>query len=429
MFLTVLSVLLTPRFTQGEMPYSDYDAFRQAVTGLGQITDAGQRADAVDALWEQLVAAKQVPYRQGDRAAFLHRSTGTVAFAGDFNRWNPQRGEATRVPGTDLWYFEQRLPDDARLDYKVVRDGSWILDPANPHRQWSGFGPNSELRMPAYEPPLETVRDPAVPRGTVTPNTLLTSAALGAAVNVRVYTPAGYDADDALPVVYFTDGHEYLDDRLGAATAVLDNLIHRRSLRPTMAVFIDPRDPSSGANRRLDQMAGDDRQAFAEFVAGELVPYIDGNFGTSAAPTQRTLMGTSVGGLFAAYLGTRHSDVFGNLAIQSPALWIEPELLEVYRDRPELAEALRVYMHVGTINDNQDDAEAFSNLLEARGFDLRFDRVNQGHSWGHWRGKIDDALIFAVGPVPIPEPSAAAGWFAFTLLTTARGRRRRDSGR
>ncbi|MEM1099527.1 MAG: alpha/beta hydrolase-fold protein [Planctomycetota bacterium] len=422
--IVLIAFLVCPALAKCEPLYADFDAFRQAVLGLARIDDETERADAVDAFWDGLVAAEQVPYRQGDQVAWLHRSSGTVAFAGDFNRWNPERGAATRIPGTDLWVFDEQLPEDARVEYKVVQNGSWILDPANPHRQWSGFGPNSELRMPAYVPPAETTRSPGVPRGSVSANIRLDSDTLGSEVNVRVYTPAGYDADDALPVVYFTDGHEYLEDRLGAATAVLDNMIHSDSLRPTMAVFIDPRDPQTGANRRLDQMAGDQRTAFATFVADELVAYIDANFGTAAEPGQRTLMGTSVGGLFAAYMGTRHSDVFGNLAIQSPSLWLEPELVNAYRDRPELAEALRVYLSVGTINDNEDDAAFFAGLLDDGDYDFRFDRVNQGHAWGHWRGKVDDALIFAVGGRPIPEPNAAAGLLGFTLLTTARGHRR-----
>ena len=38
------------------------------------------------------------------------------------------------------------FPADARIDYKIVVDGRWQLDPGNPAVQRSGFGDNSEPR-------------------------------------------------------------------------------------------------------------------------------------------------------------------------------------------------------------------------------------------------------------------------------------------
>ncbi len=147
----------------------------------------------------------------------------------------------SRIGLSDVWMRVYPFPEAARLDYKLVRNGTWILDPANPHQQWSGFGPNSELRMPAWVFPSETVRDPQVPAGAFTPSLSLASTNLGYTVRYRVYTPAGYDALSDLPVVYVTDGHEYADDRLGAFRIVLDNLIADGRAEPAIAVFIDPR--------------------------------------------------------------------------------------------------------------------------------------------------------------------------------------------
>ena len=65
--------------------------------------------------------------------------------------------------------------------------------------------------------------------------------------------------------------------------------------------------------------------SYARFVADELVPAIDAAYRTRDFSEARGILGTSLGGLFSAYLGTTHPDVFARLAIHSPAFWVAPE--------------------------------------------------------------------------------------------------------
>ncbi|MEM6750120.1 MAG: alpha/beta hydrolase-fold protein [Planctomycetota bacterium] len=388
-----------PRALADDPLYPSFDAFLAEIDRIEAIGDAGERTAALNTFWTGLTAAGQAPYAQDGRVAMLYRgAANSIGFAGDANGWNPSAWPANPVPGTDLWVRLANLPNDARVDYKVVRNGGqWILDPSNPHQQWSGFGPNSELRMPDYVFPEETVRAPGVVRGALSGNQRLTSTNLGADVNVRVYTPAGYDALDDLPVVYVTDGHEYLDDRLGAIVAVLDNRIADGSLRPAIAVFIDPRDPNNpGDNRRMGQLGGNQKPQFADFIAQELVPTIDAGYKTSPQAEDRVILGTSLGGLFSAFMAARHDDVISNAVIQSPAFWFDTSIYDTYRNNPALAESIRIYMESGTINDGTG-GPTMRAILQAGGYDFVYDEINQGHSWGHWKGELDDALIHLLG--------------------------------
>ncbi|MEM7682756.1 MAG: alpha/beta hydrolase-fold protein [Planctomycetota bacterium] len=385
--------------THAEPLYPSFEAFLAEIDRIETIPDASQRAAELNTFWNGLTAAGQVPYAQDGRVAMLYRgAANSVGFAGDANGWSPGAWSASLVPGTDLWVRQATLPNDARVDYKVVRNGNnWTLDPNNPHQQWSGFGPNSELRMPEYAFPEETIRAPGVPRGALSANHKLTSTNLGADVNVRVYTPFGYDQLDDLPVVYVTDGHEYLDDRLGALVSVLDNRIADGSLRPAVAVFIDPRDPNNPSNnRRMGQLGGAQKPQFADFIAQELVPTIDAGYKTSANADDRVILGTSLGGLFSAFMAARHPDVVANAAIQSPAFWFDTTIYDTYRDNPQLADALRIYMESGTINDG-NGGPTMNAILQTDGYDFVYDEINQGHSWGHWKGELDDALIHLLG--------------------------------
>ncbi len=396
--------------------YPSYTAFRHDLDRIAAINDPTQRTAELDTFWQGLTAAGQVPYAQGNRVAFLYRGPGsTISWPGDFNGWNPNAAgwSGSQVAGTDVFILEKAIPADARLDYKVFRNGSWLLDPSNPLQIWSGFGPNSELRMPAYEFPRETIRRDNIPHGTLGPNIRLSSTNLGYDIQYRVYTPPGYDSDElaALPVVYVTDGHEYAVDYLGATVNVIDNLIADGKLRNTIAVFIDPRDPGNlGVNRRASQYISN--PDFADFVAEELVPAIDSAFRTSPSADDRTILGTSLGGLNSAYFGAVETGTFHNIAIQSPAFSVDNDIYDLYANA-SLADTLRIFMTNGLINDGSG-ASRMVPILDQYGYDYRYTTVNEGHSWGNWRGQLDDILTYLVG-APVPEPSRLILWIGGLL--------------
>ncbi len=386
--------------------FDSYSDFRTELFRVATIEDDAVREVSVNKFWQQLRDAGQVPYAQGDRVAFLYRGSGAVAWPGDANRWNPNAAgwQGSPVGQSDIQILERQLPADARVDYKIVTHGVWRLDPANPLQMWSGFGPNNELRMPQYEYPQETVVGPDVPRGAWMPNQTIASTQLGYDVRYRVYVPAGYDAsEENLPSVYFTDGHEYSATHMGSATEVIDNLIAERRMRPALAVFIDPRSPATGQNQREDQYISN--PDFARFVADELVPTIDGNYRTIQDASERTIVGTSLGGLNSAYFGAVEHDTFRNLGIQSPAFWADEEIYTMYKGGA-LKDEVRIFMTTGTIND-EGGATPFSAILKDGMYDFTFTTANEGHSWGNWRAQLDDILIGLVGP-SVPEPSGVS---------------------
>jgi enterochelin esterase-like enzyme len=381
--------------------FASYADFKAELAAISATTDATARTARLNTLWGNLRNAGQAPYAQGDQVAFLYRGGATsVSFPGDANGWSGTAYRATQVAGTDLWMYETRLPTDARVDYKIITGGStWNLDPANPLQMWSGFGPNSELRMPAYEYPHETIRRANVARGTLGANVRVSSAQLGYDVNYRVYKPAGYDQQALanLPVVYVTDGHEYSADHMGSLVAVLDNLIDDGSLRPTLAVFVDPRDPNNSANnRRASELVLNPK--YANFVADELRVAIDGAFRTSQSADDRMILGTSLGGLNSAYFGATKSSVFHKIGIQSPAFSAGSSIYDMYRKAPTAP--LEIFMTAGTINDG-NGGPTMQAILQQFGYDYTYTTANEGHSWGNWRGQLSEMLIELIGP---PQP-------------------------
>lgn len=403
--LVVLSVLLVRTASAGPVgcvvTFPEGASVAEVAAALGAYAEA-EDGECLDAAFEALVhdADRPGPYAAGDSALFLWRGRAeAVAVAGDHTGWRPVPMRALR--GGRHWLQAVALPPAARIDYKLVIDGEWVLDPANPHRQWGGAGPNSELRMPGWTP--EPLTEPRLdgPHGTLGPPDTLRSDRLGAPVVVRVYTPAG--AHGPLPTLYVTDGHEYADDRLGALVTVLDNTIADGLVAPLVAVFVDPR--WDGENRRAEQYV--QNEAFAAFVAEDLVPHVEAAYRTRTDRAGRAVLGTSLGGLFAAFLLAEHPEAFGRAVIQSPAFWVsEPNDTFAWRGPSVFGRvealpegSLTVFLSTGTVHDTEAEARRMHDLLGAHGHTVTYVEVPEGHSWGNWRGLLDDALV-ALFPGP-----------------------------
>jgi len=372
--------------------FQSFGEFREALGNITGISDSTERIRQENDFWSRLKADHQIPFKLGDSVAFLYRAkAGTVSWAGDFNGWKPaQPGYiGVRQGNSDIWLAVQKFPPDARLDYKIITDGNWILDPDNPYTQMGGMGLNSELHMPDWRFPDDTEPVADMIRGKLSDSNLIMSKNLGYEVSYRVYTPYNYTTSEGLPVIYVTDGQDYTDDEKGAMLIVLDNLIFREEIRPLIAVFLDPREPGNPSNnRRLEEY--NCSQKFADFLGDELVPLIDKTYKTHVCPDDRAILGTSVGGINSAWIGAVRVNDFHLLGINSPAF------TKVVLDRFSKLDwyPFRVFMTTGVYFDTQKQALDMKAILEKNKVDFQYREVNEGHSWGNWRALMGDMLRY-----------------------------------
>ena len=380
-----------------DFTFESFADFKAELTKISLIESETDRNLLITQFWDTLKNRNQIPFIYGDSVAFLYKGEATeVSWAGDFNNWNTNTygSLGSKVGLSNIWITEFEFPSDARLDYKIVVNNNWILDPVNPYKQMSGFGPNSELRMPDWIYPQETILQTGVTRGTLSDNFSIVSNAsnLNYTVQYKVYTPYGYNELSNLPVIYVTDGHEYSDDAKGSMIVVLDNLIFSGQINPVIAVFIDPRNPSDlSQNRRLDEYSANSK--FANFVADELVSVIDSNYKTNVNADSRAILGTSRGGWNSAYFGYARNDKFHLIGIHSPAF--DETIIQNYSNSALMP--LKIYMSTGVIYDTQNQARSMKTVLENKGYPLLYKEVNEGHSWGNWRALIDEPLLYFFG--------------------------------
>jgi enterochelin esterase family protein len=336
----------------------------------------------------------QVPVAGQDEAIFLFRGAAqSVQILGDMNNWDVEQAPPMmRLDGTDLWYWRSTFEPDARLDYRIVVDSrEAVLDPLNPNTVPGPQGPNSELRMPGYQQPPELQPpDLPVPSGTVSSHTL-ESQLLGQTRTFQVYEPPGQIVGQSLPVVIINNGSDYLN--LINTPVILDSLIAGRQIPPLLAVFVTP------INATEDYSLND---AYAGFLAEELVSYVVRTFGAGDDPQATGIMGNSLGGLAAVHAAMSYPDVFGLAAAQSGRFGLQNGALiqEINRTAARRAgqNSPRLYLVTGTYETDIEGENilasnrSLAEALEAGGFDYVLDERPEGHSWGLWRETLGQAL-------------------------------------
>lgn len=393
----VMVLLLLAGLPAVAQTYEEFQARVSALYQLGTVPDAAAQSVQQEALINDLIASDQIPIRAKDSVAFVYfGKANSVIWMGDFNGWGYDKqfkNTGVNIKGTDVWILKSSFPPDACLDYKIVIDQkNWILDPYNLHQQWSGVGggsPNSELRMPQFKAdPTQTVRE-EVARGKIIQDVLYTSRQLGYQLTYSVYLPPVAE-DQKFPVVYVTDGYEYLHPQLGNMPTVLNNLIADKKIVPVMAVFIDHREPANRTNnRRMQELVMN--ESYLDFFVNEFIPMIEEKYPAANTPEGRAVLGCSVGGLNATYFAFSRPDVFGNAGIQSPSFFTRPQIYSLC-DNPA-GSKLKISMTSGLINDASEGGERMIKILENNACTYQYREVNQGHSWGNWRYLIDDILI------------------------------------
>ncbi|MCH9694044.1 MAG: hypothetical protein K0U72_06005 [Gammaproteobacteria bacterium] len=225
--------------------------------------------------------------------------------------------------------------------------------------------------------------------GSLGDNQRISSSILGYDLQYRVYRPAGISAQQSLPTLYVTDGQWYLEP--GGMKAVLDRSISAGIIDPVIVVFLDSRNPDRPTeNRRTKQfMCNTD---FADFFANELIPTISNEQPVSSSRDHRVILGLSFGGLNSACFGLMLSRYFAGIAMQSPA---SGDHVDVVRELYEQSETLplKIFLSVGTKNDNTKAVRRFRRLLASKGYELSFIEVSEGHDWRNWGPLLDDVLV------------------------------------
>ncbi len=362
-------------------------SFQEFVENLHSFPDSLSQAR----LAEDFFSTRTLPIVENDRVHFIYKGAGSeIAVPGDMNGWNPSNSKMEKLGQTTFFFKTYQIPRGGRVEYKVWVDGKWMLDSSNLRKARGGYGENSEIWLPGYLPPEEIEYVANTPHGRI--DTLwIRSKYLKRKYPIFVYVPPERPESNRSPVIYVTDGGEYMT--FGRTTTILDNLLASGKIQSLIAVFLDPRTDLADAssNRRMSDYAADDR--FLDFVEKEVAPYVEKRYSCSHEPRERLIMGASMGGLISTYFVLSRPRFVLNCVAQSPA-YLQADSAVIKKIRRLRKATGNFYIDTGTIHDTQSESQLVKTLLEEKGAQVQFAEYPEGHNWANWRARISIFLHY-----------------------------------
>src|SRR5580693_6120492 len=135
---------------------------------------------------------------------------------------------------------------------------------------------------------------------------------------VIVYLPPSYSTDKkrCYPVVYALHGYSIGAEQWSKEIHVPQTIegAFAKGAHEVIVVLPDSKTVHNGSMYSSSITTGD----FENYVARDVVSYIDAHYRTLATRESRGLVGHSMGGYGATRIGMKHADVFGSLYIMSP---------------------------------------------------------------------------------------------------------------
>jgi len=209
--------------------------------------------------------------------------------------------------------------------------------------------------------------------------------------DVLVFLPPSYNADKhrRYPVVYAMHGYSIGAEQWGHEIHVPQTIegAFAQGANNMIVVLPDSKTVHNGSMYSSSVTTGD----FENFIAHDVVAYIDAHYRTIPNRMSRGLVGHSMGGYGASRIGMKHSDVFGSLYIMSPCC-LSPRGVP----NPEISKAL----------------EAIKNPSESAS--LPFGPRTQLASAAAWSPDPKNPPLYLDLPTKdgVPQPDVIAKWAA-----------------
>ncbi|MBC7798138.1 MAG: alpha/beta hydrolase [Pyrinomonadaceae bacterium] len=233
---------------------------------------------------------------------------------------------------------------------------------------------------------------------------------------IEVYLPPNYftEPERRFPVLYMQDGQNLFNPQTsfgGVAWQVdetAQKLIFENKIEPLIIVGIyntgDARfeeyTPTKSTRGR-----GGQALLYGQMLTQELKPFIDAQYRTLPQQEFTGIGGSSLGALVSLFLGFKQPDVFGRLAIMSPSIWWDKnvmtrEIIE-YEGKPPL----RIWLDIGKLEGSRIKSQVrlLRGALLEKGWradvDLGYLEIPDGrHDENSWSLRFDKVLRYLFPP-------------------------------
>jgi predicted alpha/beta superfamily hydrolase len=224
-----------------------------------------------------------------------------------------------------------------------------------------------------------------------------------------VYLPPNYDKrpNRTYPVMYLQDGQNVFDGETAFIRGqewfvdeTAERMIRTGQIEPVIVAAI-----YNAGERRIDEYTptvdeslhrGGKADDYLRFLIGEIKPFMDARFRTRRSPVNTGIGGSSLGGLLSLYAGLKHPNVFGKLAVMSPSVWWDDEV--ILKQVRELNHALpqRIWLDIGTAETEVlEKVRQLKALFEAHHQEFHYEEdAGAGHNELAWANRVGPMLKY-----------------------------------
>ncbi len=277
------------------------------------------------------------------------------------------------------WMGTTEGPMDEGFHYYHLSVDSGIFNDPGALNFYGSVRWESGIEIPAHDQDFYALKD--VPHGKVQ-QILFPSASTETSRRAFVYTPPGYDKDQAkrYPVLYLQHGwgeDETAWTNQGHANLIMDNLIAEGKTEPFIIVM------TYGMTNEIKfgGLRNFDITPFQTVLVDELIPYIDNNFRTIADQSHRAMAGLSMGGMETRMITLNKPDVFSYYALLSGGIY-KPE------DIKDKSKVKLIFISCGSRERPEGVKNAVVALKDAGFNAVSYISENTAHEFQTWRRSL-----------------------------------------
>ena len=229
-------------------------------------------------------------------------------------------------------------------------------------------GPNNLLIMAAAHARMIYPHFFGAPRGHFLPLIEIESAILGRSHRLRVYLPPGYEENTLAhyPLAYMQDGqnlffpHEAFQQKDWQVDETSQVLRAMQAIEDLIIVGVYSNE------RRNEEYTKPGYEAYGRSVVEELVQCEETFLRTTRKRLDRTMWGSSLGGVVSFYTVWQYPEVFGSAACMSSTFTYKDDLMERVLSEPKRKTGF--YLDSGWPGDNYEVTLAMALALISRGW-------------------------------------------------------------
>lgn len=259
-----------------------------------------------------------------------------IFMASSLNKWKPDDPEFELKKNRSGNYTLQIPENQGTLEYKFTQ-GSWQT------AEGDEDGNKLENRKLIFNKNPQTIENhilswenTLIKKNTASENVKILSEnfripQLKTTRKIWIYLPPDYSTSNKnYPVIYMQDAQNLFNDATSfSGEWKVDEILNQlfaEGQPDAIVVGIE-----NGGTERLNEYSpwknakygGGKGDAYTEFLAKTLKPYIDKSFRTLPQAKNTALIGSSMGGLISFYAGIKYAEKFGKLGVFSPSFWFD----------------------------------------------------------------------------------------------------------